>query len=230
MNVAVFGKQISLAEEMARAHGFVVVTENPDYVISHGGDGTILGSEKFFPGVPKILLKESQICKRCTQGEQVYSNEEVLRLVRAGRFVIEEERKIEARFGRDRLVALNDIVIHNIDPRHGIRYRIAFDGEPYQQEIIGDGIVVATPFGSTGYYRSITDSFFETGIGLAFNNSTEQSDHVVLREDRKIECTITRGPAHVYADNQEKYVVLQDEESVLIFQSQDVARFVRIRV
>ncbi len=229
MHVIVFGKHIPYAEELVRSCGYTLVRESPDFIVTHGGDGTIIGSETAFPGVPKILLKESQICKRCTQGEQMYSNEEVLRLVRAGKFVVEEEKKIEVCFGGGCLVALNDVVVHNADPRHGIRYRVAFDGELYQQEIIGDGVVVATPFGSTGYYRSITDSFFETGIGLAFNNSTEQADHVVLRENRKIELTITRGPAHVYADNQEKFFTLQSGDHITIMQSNEVARFVRIR-
>ena len=43
------------------------------------------------------------------------------------------------------LHAINDITVHNIDPMHGIRYTVAFDGEQYAEEIIGDGIVFQTP-------------------------------------------------------------------------------------
>ena len=92
--------------------------------------------------------------------------------------------------------------------------------------MIGDGVVVATPFGSTGYYRSITDSYFETGIGLAFNNSTEQADHVVLSEQRNIEITITRGPAQVYSDNQDEVVTIIEGEKVSIQKSKSLARIV----
>jgi len=81
------------------------------------------------------------------------------------------------------------------------------------KEFIGDGLVVATPFGSTGYYRSITDSYFELGIGIAFNNSTEQADSLVVKEQRQIKVLITRGPALLYADNQTKIINLKEQES-----------------
>jgi len=94
-------------------------------------------------------------------------------------------------------------------------------------EIIGDGIVVATPsFGSTGYYKSITDSFFEVGIGLAYNNSTEQSDHVVLDENRIISIEITRGPAIIYADNQETSISLNKGDVATIKKSSQTAKIV----
>jgi len=91
---------------------------------------------------------------------------------------------------------------------------------------IGDGIVVATPFGSTAYYRSITDSFFEVGIGLAFNNSIEQSDHMVLRESTNISMKIIRGPALVYADNQETALEVGTHGTIEIRTSADTARLV----
>jgi len=116
-------------------------------------------------------------------------------------------------FGADHLVALNEIVIHNKNPQHGIRYRVFLDKTDLGKEFIGDGLVVATPFGSTGYYRSITDSYFELGIGIAFNNSTEQADSLVVKEQRQIKVLITRGPALLYADNQTKIINLKEQES-----------------
>ncbi|MEK9183956.1 MAG: hypothetical protein AAB890_02695, partial [Patescibacteria group bacterium] len=88
------------------------------------------------------------------------------------------------------------------------------------------GNIAATPFGYTGYYRSITDSYFEIGIGLAFNNSTEQSDHVILKDSSIIKMSIVRGPALVYADNQEDFIELNDGDNVLVKKSEEYAQII----
>jgi NAD+ kinase len=110
-----------------------------------------------------------------------------------------------------------------------MRYKFSINGKNSGHEIIGDGVVVSTPFGSTGYYRSITDSFFEVGIGLAFNNSTEQSDHMVLSEDSEIEILITRGPANIYADNQSEVLTIEEGKITTIKKSDKFAKIIRVQ-
>lgn len=210
---------------------FSLVEENPEVVLVWGGDGSLLQAEYLFPGIPKLLLKGSRVCKLCSSFlNQKFSNLEILQKFKDGFFTLEEVEKLEA-FSKDhRLVALNDIVVHNSDVRHPLRYLIFINDQPYAEgrEIIGDGIVASTPLGSTGYYRSITDSFFEVGLGLAFNNSTEQSDHVVLKEDSVIRMKITRGPAVVYADNIPESFVLENEEEITIQKSQQKAKIIKV--
>jgi NAD+ kinase len=126
------------------------------------------------------------------------------------------------------LTAMNDIIVHNADPRHGIRYHLYVDGKPVGGEIIGDGIVAATPLGSTGYYRSITDSFFTVGIGIAFNNSTEQSDHMVSADTSIMKLMVVRGPAVVYADNQPATIELSENDEVVIARSAATARLITV--
>jgi NAD+ kinase len=88
--------------------------------------------------------------------------------------------------------------------------------------------VAATPFGSSAYYRSITHSLFQVGIGLAFNNSTEPVDHMVLREDSLIEVTILRGPAIVAVDNNPERVSLLEGDTFLVRKSSEPARILGI--
>ncbi len=204
---------------------FEVEDKNPDVVISYGGDGTLMKAEQLFPGVPKLYLKKSHVAKL---GHQTKENKDVLDHFVKGEYVIEECMKLEARAKGKVFVGLNDLVIHNENPRYGIRYTVEIDGAPLHEEIIGDGVVFATPLGSTGYYRSITASSFETGIGIAFNNSTEQSDHMVLKENRVIKVKITRGPAICYADNQEEFVELLEGECVEVKKSEQVGRIIRV--
>ena len=212
MKVLLFGNDAHKLKNKALEAGLEVVEENPDVVVSFGGDGTFLMAEAVFPYITKIILKNSRICKLCVKT----TPEKAFIALKNKKYKIEKLPKIEVIYGKEKLVAVNDIVVHNKDPRHGMRYKVWIDGEQVNTEIIGDGVVVATPLGSSGYYRSITDSIFETGIGLAFNNSTEQSDHMVLKKERIIELEITRGPAYAFADNQTKHLVIEEGERVKI--------------
>lgn len=192
------------AEELVRAHGFEIVTDEPELVMSYGGDGTLLIAEERYPGVTKVPLKKSEICKKCS----LLPNEELLEAIRAGAFAVEELYKLEARFGDTTLRAASEISVRNEDPRRAIRFQFRIDGRPWSHELIGDGILFSTPFGSTGYYRSITRSFFETGLGIAFNNVTEPVDHLIVSDAAEIAVTVTRGPALLIADTQERVISL----------------------
>jgi NAD+ kinase len=225
MKVTVFGDNKSEAEELLKKLGFELVPNNPEFVVSYGGDGTLMKSEFAYPSIPKIVLKDSLICKVCSK----FSNEEVLAKIQKGSYEIKPLIKLEATAGGRTVRGMNDIIVHNADHRHGIRYQLWTDERQLGGTIIGDGIVVATPFGSTAYYRSITDSTFETGIGLAFNNSTEQMDHVVLEDSKTIKVKIVRGPAVVYADNQEECLRLKEEDEIVIKKSIEIAQWVVVK-
>jgi len=222
--VTIVGRNKEAIEALIVEHGFVVDDTDFEFVVSYGGDGTLIKAEEFHPGVPKIVLKDSNICKKCSG----FTNEEILEKVKDGHFYIEELPKILVTTQGHTMEGMSDIVLHNKDPRHALRSRVTINGEVTHHEIIGDGIVVATPFGSTGYYSSITHSFFETGIGLAFNNSIEQSDHMILKDDCVIEMEITRGPALVYADNHEKMVDLETGAKIRIEKGKGSARIVTV--
>jgi len=224
LRVVIFGRDSKKVSRLVKNSGFTLVKSSPDFVISYGGDGTLMQAEHKFPGTPKIILKGSPICKRCLSN----SNEEILKRVTRGNFKVENLVKLEVGTGTKNLTAINDVIVHNKDPRHAIRYRLWINNELIGNEIIGDGVVIATPFGSTGYYRSITDSFFELGIGVAFNNSTEQSDHMVIREDSRIKIKIVRGPAVVFADNQETGANLETNHEVMITRSPQKFKFVNV--
>ncbi len=226
MKITIFGKDKNEIEKTAKEIGFDIVENNADIVASFGGDGTLVLSESFYPDIPKVALKNSMICKKCS----VFSNEDVLKKIFNKEYSEEELMKISVQSKGVELFGINDITVHNKDPRHAIRYRLEINGEDLGHEIIGDGIIVSTPFGSTGYFRSITKSFFDVGVGLAFNNSTEQFDHMILKEDSIIKMKITRGPAIIYVDNQEKNIELDVNDEIIIKKSKHVAKILNPRI
>ncbi len=224
MNLLIYGEKNEDIKTLAKKAGFNLVDENPEIVASFGGDGTFMLSEKSFPQIPKFFLKNSRICKKCHD----LPNHEILEKIQKGEYEVEEKIKVEAKANGKQLVGLSEIIVHNDDPRRAIRYEIHINGKQVGKEIIGDGVVISTPYGSTGYYRSITDSFFEIGIGVAFNNSIEQSDHMVLKEDSEIIIKIMRGKAIAYGDNSEDEIELFDGDEIVIKKSEEVARVIKI--
>ncbi len=194
--------------------GLEVVDENPDVVITWGGDGLLLGSERDWPGVPKLPLRNSRHGNKC----EPHEIREALQHLQSGDLRVTRHRKIVARREDEERVGLNDVLVHNSRPTSTVRYKVWINDHAFGdgEEIVGDGVVVATPFGSTAYYRSITRSVFREGLGLAFNNSTEPLDHLVLREDSRIRVRITRGPALVTADNNPFYLPLEEGDEVLV--------------
>ena len=227
MKIAIFTVPETSPDEvaaLAEKLGYTIVATDPEMVASYGGDGTLMRAEHAWPGIPKIILRGSAVCKLCSP----FENEEVMARVARGTYSIEEFWKLEVTAKKKMLEAINDVTVHNGNPRHAIRYELSVNGRRVGNQVIGDGIVVATPLGSTGYYRSITDSFFEVGMGLAFNNSTEQSDHMVLKEDSTVAIRIVRGPAVVYADNKEEMIELEDGDEATVRKSGGVAKIVRV--
>ncbi|MFA6227465.1 MAG: hypothetical protein WC631_03250 [Candidatus Paceibacterota bacterium] len=234
MKILIYGENTKEIEKLAEKVGLDVVESGTEIIASHeksidlvasyGGDGTFMKCEKDFPGIPKFILKKSHTTKK---GHHL-PNEEILEKVAKGEYRTEEEIKIEGNTKDRRIVGLNEIIVHNSDPRQAIRYEIFVNGKQIGHEIIGDGVAISTPFGSTGYYRAITDSFFEVGIGIAFNNSTEQSDHMVIRDDSEIKVKIMRGPAMAYADNHAEEIPLNPGDEIIIKKSAEKAKIVKI--
>ncbi|UDQ96892.1 hypothetical protein AAEX28_07485 [Lentisphaerota bacterium WC36G] len=200
--------------------------DNDALVIAHGGDGTLLGAAHLFNNNKILPIRDSRTAPVCAEHtyEKIIENyfknrlicNEYTKLVGTA-FINNEEKKLHG---------INDIFIHNVNRVAAVRYRVFIDNELYADEIVGDGAGVATILGSTAYYRSITHSTFRVGIGLAFSNSTEITNHLVLNENSVIKLQITRGPAVMVADNISEQVMLKEGDTVEIKKSNNTAKII----
>lgn len=225
MKLTVYGKTPESKTELKHAvktAGFVYDDTKPDIVISYGGDGTFLKAEQKYPSVPKVLFRYSKICKKCHN----LPINHALQLLKKKQYCVNVHNKLKTRIGKTTLYATNDIVVRNINPLHAIRFTLRVNGKPRDGEFIGDGIIASTPFGSTGYYYSATGKTFKKGIGLAFNNTTQKHKPLVLPENAKVKLTLTRGDAHVAADNNPALKILKEGKSITINQSKQHARII----
>ena len=226
MRALLAGKNAEKIRHLAEETGFhIVQSAEADLCICYGGDGTLLGAEREFPGLPKLPIRK----RREMAGQELEAYYlRILDRVKSGQAVPTHLPKLEAVHNGERLLAVNDIILHNARVTSAVRYNVAIDGVEHFGEIVGDGLVVATPFGSSAYYRSITNSVIHVGMGLAFNNSTEPVNHLVLHEDSSITTTISRGPGLLAADNNPRELPLAEGDEVIIRMAEETATILEI--
>ena len=220
MKIRLVGKNLAdIRPELAK-FGLEETASPPELIVAHGGDGTLLGAEREFPGVPKLPLRDAATAPLCAR----HSGAPQLRLFTMGELKLSELPLVAGDAAGRTLYGLNDIFIHNRERVSALRYRVWIDGELYANEIVGDGVGLSSVHGSSAYYRSITHSLFRVGIGLAFSNSTEEVSHLVLDARSRVEIEIVRGPALVVADNAPDGIEVPDGGRITLYQSGRVAR------
>lgn len=189
--------------------------ETPEIIVAHGGDGALLGATRDFPELPILPLRDERTAPLCPR----HACSRQLELFRDGETRLVRLPKISGTVRGITLLALNDVFLHNLDRSSALRYRVRIDGELYADEVVGDGVGLASMHGSTAYYKSITHSIFRVGIGLAFSNSTEEVNHLVLSAGSTIEIEVLRGPGILIADNGPERPKVGEGEIVTLRQS-----------
>ncbi len=208
MNVFLFGQHLEHLRSAVIAAGLTPVEqpENADLILTHGGDGAMLDAAAKFPGKLKFPIRDVETAPLCCR----HSLETQLRMLQNGELARTFLPRLCGKANGKTLYGINDIFIHNRIHVSAMRYDVRIDGELYGQEIVGDGVGVSTVHGSTAYYRSITNSIFRTGIGLAFSNSTELVNHLVLPESSRIQVTVLRGPCEMVSDNSPETIAMTE--------------------
>lgn len=129
-----------------------------DLMVTLGGDGTLLRTARWLDGhdVPILGLNFGRIgfLTAMPRDRAV----EAIDRWHAGDFTISSRAMLEATVGiagsePRQMRALNDAVLHKAGIARVARVQLAIDGEPIGS-ISADGIVVATPTGSTAYSLS----------------------------------------------------------------------------
>jgi NAD+ kinase len=123
----------------------------PDVVIGVGGDGTVLEAVRrgIAADAPVLGVNAGQV-GFLTEVEPGRT-EEALEAISSGRYLISERMTLEARLpGTGPVMGINDAVIEKTVTQHVIRVGV-WVGEERLVGYRSDGIVVATPTGSTAY-------------------------------------------------------------------------------
>jgi len=145
----------TLADVLCFKGKFVPLTEmKTDFIITIGGDGTILRTAITIPKPDTPILAVNRGVRGfLTEVEPDCACEAVDRVLR-GDYKIVKSTKMSVSAGKETLPdALNDVVISTGEPAKILYAEICKDGKPILK-CQADGLIVATQTGATGYSLS----------------------------------------------------------------------------
>jgi NAD+ kinase len=145
----------TLAEKVTTKEKFIPLTAmKTDFIITIGGDGTILRTCLGLPKPePPILAINMGVRGFLTEVEPKNACEAVDKILR-GEYKIEKCAKLAVTIDKETIPdALNDVVLSACEPSKILYAQICKNGNPILK-CQADGLIVATQTGSTGYSLS----------------------------------------------------------------------------
>ena len=145
----------SLKGKISKKEQFVPLSEmKTDFIITIGGDGTILRTSMGLPKPePPILAVNMGVRGFLTEVEPQSACEAVDRVLN-GQYNIEKSVKVASKAGSEVFPdALNDVVVFAGEPSKVLYAQIFKDDKPILK-VQADGVIVATQTGCTGYSLS----------------------------------------------------------------------------
>lgn len=228
------------------AKGWTVVVDDGDgqsglaggrlaFAVSLGGDGTMLRTVQLVLEfeVPVLGVNFGNL-GYLTQVEPEGIDQAFSRLV-AGDYAVEQRMTLEVEIvgaGADpsRLVALNEVTLERQAPGHTIHVAVSIAGRPFLT-YAADGIIVATPTGSTAYNLSARGPIVSPHLRAMI--LTPISPHMlfdrslVLEPDEAVRLDLLDGRRAVLSVDGSIVVPLALDQSVLVSAGAQAARIVR---
>lgn len=180
-----------------------------DFIISFGGDGTLLdcfnllSSKKL--SIPVIPIRDYKLCQLHENFSYHLSNI----LNKENKLILEPHRILSL---NNKYFGISEFVIRNKNISKAIRLNLYINEKLYISHIIGDGLIISTALGSTGYFKSITNTFFSEGLGIGFINNTQNMSNLIINENDKIKIFLERGDVEISLDH---YTTEIKENSIL---------------
>ena len=194
---------------------FDKLCEQSDFLVTIGGDGTLISVSRRGFGYNKAVLGINLGTLGFLTSVLPQELEQFLIDFQNDNYVIDERMVIKANINFKQSVAFNDIVITRKSVANMVNIDAYVDGEKFNS-YYGDGLVVSTPTGSTAYNLSsggpvvypLTEAFIVTPISA--HSLTQRP--LVLPTDFEIELsTPDKEGAMVIIDGQDIYEIGQDE-------------------
>jgi len=171
---------------------------NADFVLVLGGDGTLLSVAREVAGTRMPVLGINLGTLGFLAEVEPNRMEEAIERLMNGDYLIDERMMLDATVvhdGKETVLssALNDVTLTRCGSLQMIRYSIYVNGK-LLCNMGADGVIVATPTGSTGYNMSAGGPIAEPGAKLLMLTPvcahTLNSRSVILRSDDVVEIVI----------------------------------------
>ena len=193
-----------LRSKIESAGGSIVQDGVVDLVVAVGGDGTMLSavSEGLHHDVPVLGFNLGTL-GFLTEAEPSELDSVVTRLIE-GNYDVENRMTVQATSSHNRVIGINDVVVEKIDSTRLVSLKVAIDGVPLTT-YRADGLIVATPTGSTAYSFSaggpVVDPRVESLVLTPVASHSLFDRSVVVPASSRIEVTVQRDrPVRVNVD------------------------------
>lgn len=243
--IALIGKarspeiEASLREmrDFLRKRGCEVLPEGDtraDLAIVIGGDGTMLAAARDLVRhhVPLVGINQGRVGFMTDIGHD--DMQAGIGAILDGNYAIEERSLLDAEIKRDgksllRTIALNEAVIGKGSQGRLIEFSLSIDGE-FVYTLRADGIIVATPTGSTAYALSAQGPILHPAVPaltlVPLNPHTLSARPVSISDRGVIEITLLHSlDARAHFDGQ-GLTDMAEGDRLLLKRSADVVRFV----
>jgi NAD+ kinase len=210
----------------------IVAQERPDAVVAVGGDGTVLRAARIALDHDVPLLGVNVGRKGFLAEVEPGQIPEALDILASGRWRESSRTTIQARLNEDPTVAgINDVVVEKTGGHSLISLEVQVNEERFI-DYHADGLVFATPTGSTAYNLSsggpLMDPEVEALIISPVAPHSLFSKSLVLRADAVIRCTlVAERPATVSVDGRDLGVATMGD-SITIERGTRPVRFIDI--
>jgi len=180
-----------------------------DIVVVFGGDGTLLNATRKYLNYDIPILGINMGNVGFLTDISTDNFEKTIKEVLDGNYKIEERNLVSAKFGNNHLYGLNEVVIHSGAYAQLMRYRLNVnDRVVYEQR--SDGLIIATPTGSTAYALSAGGPIIHPSLDvwtiLPMLPQSLSSRPFVISSDEKVEMDLFDGPnenAKICVDGQD---------------------------
>ena len=189
-----------------------------DLIIVFGGDGTLLNSARKYlkNNIPILGINMGNVGFLTDVKTEDF--ESIIQDILNGKFEIEERNLVSASFLNETVYGLNEIVIHSGAYTQLMRYRLSVnDKVVYEQR--SDGLIIATPTGSTAYALSAGGPIIHPSLDvwtiLPMLPQSISSRPFVISSKEKVVIRLLKGPledAKICADGHDDIAVPYDED------------------
>lgn len=193
-----------LRSRIEESGGSIVEGGDVDLVLAVGGDGTMLSAvnEAVRHDVPVLGFNLGTL-GFLTEAEPDELDSVIARITE-GDFEVVLRMTVQASSSQRHAIGINDVVVEKIDSTRLISLAVAIDGVPLTT-YRADGLIVATPTGSTAYSFSaggpVVDPRVESLVLTPVASHSLFDRSVVVPADSTIEVTVQRDrPVRVNVD------------------------------
>ena len=172
--------------------------ENVDLIIVFGGDGTLLNSARQYLEYEIPILGVNMGNVGFLTDLKIDNFDATVKDILMGNFKIEERNLVSARFNEEHLYGLNEVVIHSGAYAQLMRYRLNVN-EKVVYEQRSDGLIIATPTGSTAYSLSAGGPIIHPSLDvwtiLPMLPQSLSSRPFIISSDENVEVELFDGPS-----------------------------------